>query len=188
MNATDLLAILSHYLQLFPEEQGKFELLTKQLQAGDTMDDPQTLPGHITGSAFVLSPDRTKLLLIHHKFLQKWLQPGGHWDPGESDPLAAAQREAVEETGVTIAEYLPLVADQPLIPFDIDSHPIPERPERNMPAHTHHDFRYIFVAASEDLTKLEAEVYEAGWFEFDAPECHNVTEIIEKLQHLLAGY
>ncbi len=56
-------------------------------------------PGHLTGSAWVVSPDRSQVLLTHHGKLDKWLQLGGHAD-GDGDLLAVAQREALEESGL----------------------------------------------------------------------------------------
>src|SRR5882724_8687217 len=57
-------------------------------------------PGHLTGSAWIVSPDRTRTLLTHHHKLDKWLQLGGHAD-GDGDLLAVALREAREEGGLT---------------------------------------------------------------------------------------
>src|SRR5215472_8560293 len=65
-------------------------------------DDPwlRSLPLHLTGSALVVHPDSGRVLLRWHQRQQAWLQVGGHGDPGESDPLAIARREAEEETGL----------------------------------------------------------------------------------------
>src|SRR5689334_5824092 len=125
--------VVSRYLLRFPEERTGLAALIEQITNEDELDNPKTLPGHVTGSAFVLSPDKNKILLINHKFLKCWLQPGGHWEASESDPLEAAKRESFEETAVQIAEYVPLEADYPLVPFDFETHEIPERPERQMP-------------------------------------------------------
>lgn len=97
-------------------------------------------PGHLTASALVVDPTRTRALLIFHHKLQLWLQPGGHFEPGERDPLEAAQREVEEETGLAASP----VDLEPL--FDLDVHPIPAR--RDQPAHEHFDLRFLLVAAS----------------------------------------
>jgi 8-oxo-dGTP pyrophosphatase MutT (NUDIX family) len=155
---------------VFPQDKESLELLSEQIKSDEKLNDPANYHGHITGAAIVLSPDLTKVLLIHHGFLQRWLQPGGHWEPDEETPLMAAQREAEEETGVVIDRYLPLDARMPLLPLEISVHLIPERPSRNQPPHYHHDFRYVFVAATEELSRQVEEVSDAGWFAFDATE------------------
>ena len=96
-------------------------------------------PGHFTASAFVLAPDRTGLLLVHHSKLRRWLQPGGHLEPHDVDPIAAARREVLEETGLDA-----LAVDGAGL-FDVDVHGIPAR--RDEPAHLHLDLRFAFVAA-----------------------------------------
>jgi 8-oxo-dGTP pyrophosphatase MutT (NUDIX family) len=106
------------------------------------------VPGHLTASAVVVDATRTKALLIFHEKLQLWLQPGGHFEPGEEDPLVAATREAEEETGLRCEPGLP----EPL--FDLDVHTIPARPAKGdrppEPAHDHFDLRFLLVASSED--------------------------------------
>jgi 8-oxo-dGTP pyrophosphatase MutT (NUDIX family) len=112
------------------------------------------LAGHLTGSAFVVDPGRERLLLIHHKALGRWLQPGGHAD-GDPDLVAVARREAQEETGVGALDLL--VPG----PWDLDIHRIPER--RGVPAHLHYDVRFLFSAAGTDLQSDEREVHAAAW-------------------------
>lgn len=107
--------------------------------SGDVFSRSHFVPGHFTASAFILSPDRRSLLLIHHVKLDRWLQPGGHIEPDDTDVLGAARREVVEEVG--------LPADLPLFQpglFDLDIHPIPARGAE--PEHEHFDVRYLFIA------------------------------------------
>src|SRR5262245_26097513 len=77
-------------------------------------------PGHLTGSAWIVSPDRSQTLLTHHRKLGKWLQLGGHAD-GDGDLLAVALREAREESGLEQMRVLSAAI------FDVDRHWIPER-------------------------------------------------------------
>ncbi len=176
--------IVDEYLKMFPEERAGLKLLLTQLADGDNMNNRKTLPGHVTGSAVVLSPDRTKILLIHHKLYDKWLQPGGHWDPDEASPWAAAEREAIEETSVKIAKQLPAASEDLRIPLRISAHPIKDRPEKNEQPHIHHDFYYVFLAADIALTHQAEEVHGAAWFAFDAPECENVEPVIVRMREL----
>lgn len=100
-------------------------------------------PGHFTASSFVLNPRRDALLLIHHRKLGRWLQPGGHIDPDDPDTLAAARREVLEEVGLP---QVRLLRDGL---FDLDIHTIP--PLKGEPAHEHFDLRFVFEAPSEQV-------------------------------------
>lgn len=111
-------------------------------------------PGHFTASAFVLSPDRSRLLLIRHPKLGLWLQPGGHIEAEDADVLAAARREVLEETGLSRVEVLREV-------FDLDVHGIPAWKET--PAHQHFDIRVLLVAREIEL-RAGDDVAEARWF------------------------
>ena len=104
-------------------------------------------PGHFTASAFVLSPHGDILLLIKHRKLGIWLQPGGHVDPEDSDLRAAARREVAEETGLT--ELQDLSEKTPVL--DVDVHLIPERPGGTEPSHRHFDVRFLFRSRTESL-------------------------------------
>ncbi len=121
-------------------------------------------PGHFTASGFVVSPDGSALLLIHHRRLDRWLQPGGHIDPEDVSPIAAAAREVLEETGI---------AAEPIRPnlIDLDIHPIPPRaPE---PAHEHFDLRFAFRALDADVIADE-EVNDAVWVPWSQIESYAV--------------
>jgi 8-oxo-dGTP pyrophosphatase MutT (NUDIX family) len=112
------------------------------------------VPGHFTASAFVLSPQRDALLLILHKKLGLWLQPGGHVEPDDTSLGAAARREVQEEVGIE------LPADSEPALFDVDVHRIP--PHKLDPAHEHFDVRYCFVAPRLEF-EASSEVVRAEW-------------------------
>jgi 8-oxo-dGTP pyrophosphatase MutT (NUDIX family) len=113
------------------------------------------LEGHVTGSAWIVSPDRQRVVLIHHRKLDRWFQPGGHAD-GDPDVAAVAFREAQEETGLT---SIRLVA--PTI-FDVDIHPIPAR--GNVTEHLHYDIRFLFEADDNESFGEIEEVNDIRWF------------------------
>lgn len=101
-------------------------------------------PGHITAGCYILSGDR--LLLHHHRRLDRWLQMGGHVDDDESS-LDAAMREAREESGL---DDLELVVGRI---FDVDVHFIPAG--RGEPDHSHFDVRYLARTASPDAVAFD---------------------------------
>ena len=81
----------------------------------------QFSPGHITCSGLVVSPGRERLLLVHHRRLDRWLLPGGHVEPEDPDIRAAGRREVIEETGAILAPDPP----EPTLPAGRPRHPGP---------------------------------------------------------------
>lgn len=57
-------------------------------------------PGHITASAVVFSADAREVLLTLHPRVGRWIQLGGHCEPGDETVVDAALREATEESGI----------------------------------------------------------------------------------------
>jgi 8-oxo-dGTP pyrophosphatase MutT (NUDIX family) len=113
-------------------------------------------PGHFTGSAWIVSPDRGHTLLTHHGKLDKWFQLGGHAD-GDPDLAAVALREAHEESGLA---KLRLVS--PDI-FDLDRHLIPAR--KTEPAHWHYDVRFMIEADPAEPLVVTHESKDLAWVE-----------------------
>lgn len=110
--------------------------------------------GHLTASCWVLDHSKTKVLLLHHAKLDKWLQPGGHAD-GDENLLRVATKELSEETGLTDCVLLTEGI------FDIDIHLIPER--KNVPAHDHFDVRFAFVAPPNARINKNHESHALAW-------------------------
>jgi len=113
-----------------------------------------TLDGHLTASAWITNRDGSEAVLLHHKKLDLWLQPGGHIDDEDSSLLEAALREAKEETGLK-----ELVAKSTGV-FDLDVHKIPSR--KSEPEHWHLDIRFWFIAENEEL-ELSDESHDLAW-------------------------
>jgi len=121
--------------------------------------DRGIVEGHLTGSAVVVSAAGDRTLLLHHRKLGRWLQPGGHAEAGEREGEIVALREAREETGI---EGLALHPAAPR-PLDVDVHPIPARADE--PAHRHLDLRYLVVAPPDvTLRRQAAEARALRWF------------------------
>jgi 8-oxo-dGTP pyrophosphatase MutT (NUDIX family) len=122
-------------------------------------------PGHLTASAFVLSPDGLQVLLIHHAKLGLWLQPGGHIDADDRDVFAAARRELAEEAGVVDVQVEPGFPDV----LDVDVHDIPASPRKGEAAHRHFDVRALLRARSWALT-AGSDALAARWVPLDQVE------------------
>lgn len=142
--------------------------------------------GHLTGSAITVSADGARVLLLHHRKLDRWLQPGGHGDPGETTGEEVALREALEETGI---EGLALHPRAPR-PLDVDVHEIPARGDE--PAHQHLDLRYLVVApAGAVVAPSLAELHEIRWVDWpdtDALEPdHGLRRALAKARALVRG-
>jgi 8-oxo-dGTP pyrophosphatase MutT (NUDIX family) len=155
----------ARYLEVFPDEKERLRLLQDFLR--DITDPKQffhrkNFAGHITASGFVLSPDHKKLALVKHKFLNRYLQPGGHVEETDATVLAAAQREILEETDIQSCRHLPFHSD-PLLPIDIDTHEIPANPKKNEPKHLHHDFRFVFCAETDVAPAPRGRNGEGQW-------------------------
>jgi 8-oxo-dGTP pyrophosphatase MutT (NUDIX family) len=154
--------ILDHHARAFALPDNRHALLRRQLASGDDIHSCRTFPGHVTTSAFILDRQGRKILLIHHRSLERWLQPGGHYEPPD-DLAGSALREAVEETGMQELMIDPWHQVSGL-PVDIDSHSIPARPARGEPEHWHHDIRYVVRAQEDSAIRPDlSEVHGAEW-------------------------
>jgi 8-oxo-dGTP pyrophosphatase MutT (NUDIX family) len=163
-----LKTVVAKYLELYPEDKLKLKLLLTQLENKEELDDRRNFTGHIAGDAIILSPDHQKILYIFHKRSGRWQQPGGHWDKNEAGPWLTSEREAIEETGVKLAKRInPVDADR-RIPLHIVTGPVPPSAAKKEPQHWHHDFRYGFIAKSEELDEVQDDgITQAKWFKLE---------------------
>lgn len=111
--------------------------------------------GHVTASALVIDPERGRVLLTLHKKLGRWLQMGGHCEPGDATLSLAALREATEESGIGGLSLLPGG------PVSLDRHPIPA------PCHWHLDVQYAALAPAGAVEEISEESLDLRWFAYD---------------------
>ncbi|MCG8556978.1 MAG: NUDIX domain-containing protein [Proteobacteria bacterium] len=125
---------------------------------GSAFDRRCFAQGHFTASALVLTPSYDAILLVKHGKLERWLQPGGHVEAQDADPVRAALREVREEAGIA---DLALLADGI---FDLDIHRVPARGTE--PTHEHFDLRFLLVPCVP-VDRAESRP-DARWFALDA--------------------
>ncbi|HEX4491963.1 MAG TPA: NUDIX domain-containing protein [Acidimicrobiia bacterium] len=150
-------ALGSHHAR-DPVEAVDVARLQALIEGGDDVF-ARTTAVHVTGSAVVVHPPTRRVLLRWHPRMQMWMQVGGHFDPGEHDPLAVALREACEETGLT---DLRAQADEPV---QIVIVPVPANDLE--PAHEHADFRYVLTTEDPDAIVAESEDAQLQWLTID---------------------
>lgn len=115
---------------------------------------------HMTASAWVVNPQRSKVLMVYHRLYDSWSWAGGHAD-GEEDLLAVALREVREETGV---QRLRPVTEEiySLEVLTVDGH---EKHGRYVPSHLHLNVTYLLEAEEDQpLRVCEAENSGVAWF------------------------
>lgn len=110
-------------------------------------------------SAFVIDPNTKKILLVRHKKFNKWVQPGGHIEPGETFEETAL-RETYEETHVKvklIGERFPRESDY-IRPLGIQKN-------CNKDGVEHVDITYVAVPTRDQDLELDPnESLDIGWF------------------------
>lgn len=136
MQRNQLLALLASYRTPFLEEAAMVARTRRFVAQHENCFERTLLPGHVSASAWVINPARSHVLLMHHRKLNMWLQPGGHAD-GLGDVQAVALAETAEETGIDPAHVRLLDGGI----FDLDVHVIHATPRD--PRHLHFDPRFL---------------------------------------------
>ena len=114
---SDAVAVLTRWT---PAEEGQRALRHGFLAFLDARPDAcarSCVPGHLTASALVLSRDGRRVLLTLHPKVGRWVQLGGHCEDEDTGLVAAALREAGEESGIDGLVIEPE-------PLHLDVHPI----------------------------------------------------------------
>jgi 8-oxo-dGTP pyrophosphatase MutT (NUDIX family) len=179
----DLTALLERYR---PQDDAETADVRRLRALLGTAGDPyqRDLPLHVTASALIAHPPTGRVLLRWHQRAQAWLQVGGHGDPGETDPLAIAAREAEEETGLTDLAPWPDAAIRQVAIVRVS-------PGRGEPAHEHADVRFFMATAAPEAARPENPDAPLRWLTL--PEARaatsepNLRHALTQMASLLAG-
>jgi len=152
-------ALLSHWSAPDEQQDGVRRQLLAHLAAHDDAMWRSCPVGHLTGSTLVVDATGTQALFTLHPKIGRWLQMGGHCEPGDGDLEATARREAVEESGIDGLVLLPGPVD-----LDIHSLQCPKGPA-NRPL----DVRWLAVAPADATARPSDDSPELRWFPLDAP-------------------
>ncbi len=184
----DIQEIFNSYLHVHPEEQRGLKQLSEQLKQSDGILSRKNFVGHVTTSAFILSESSNQVLLLEHKSLAKFLQPGGHIGSTDKSLIEATLREIEEETGLKSNEITlhAAVPRKPEVPIDIDTHHIPENSKKGEPAHYHHDFRYLYTTKNSKVEFDPSESNNYKWVDWeDFIESPSFRHIADKIISVL---
>jgi 8-oxo-dGTP pyrophosphatase MutT (NUDIX family) len=193
MHRQELLQLLKGYQTRFMDELAFVRRSIDFIEHHEDVFYRELWPAHVTGSAWVVSPDRSRVLMMHHKKLDQWFQPGGHAD-GESDIVGVALKETAEETGIDPVD-INLVHSGI---FDVDIHTIP--PHGTDPEHQHIDIRFLVEIDDRIPVPGNIESHEVLWIELQNVSRYNrnrsTYRMLEKtramrnatLRHRAGGY
>jgi len=178
----DLTTLLDHYR---PEGDAEADDVRRVRSLLEEAADPyrRDLPLHVTASALIIHPATGRVLLRWHQRMGGWLQVGGHGDPGETDPLAIAAREAAEETGLTDLTPWPDAAIRQVVIVRVP-------PGKGEPAHEHADVRFFMATENPQAVRPENPDAPLRWLTLteahDTTSEANLREALARLETLLA--
>lgn len=178
----NLISQIECYIPVNEQEVQDRNTLLQWLRSGDDISIRENLVGHLTASAWVVSPDRKQVLMAYHKLYDSWAWLGGHAD-GEWDLCNVAEREAREESG---ASKLKPITSKPvsLEILTVNGH---EKKGKYVPCHLHLNLTYLFEAdPSQNIRCKPDENSGVAWLDMDqlASKCNEpwfVDRIYSKL-------
>ncbi|TKG71614.1 NUDIX hydrolase [Prauserella endophytica] len=176
-----LTRLLHRYRAQDPVEEADLARVRELVETSDAPWDRST-PLHVTGSAFVVHPGTNRVLLRWHERQQAWLHVGGHFDPGENDPLDVALREGREETGLRDLAPWP---DAELVHLAIV--PVPAKGAE--PAHEHADLRFVLATGVPGTITAERPDAPLRWLTLpealESSDLPNLRESLARVERLV---
>lgn len=121
------------------QEEADKKILLSFLHSGEDILTRNNEVAHLTASAWVVSPDRSSVLMAYHNLYDSWAWLGGHAD-GDGDLMAVAMREVTEESGLSALRPLQdgIFSLETLC---VNGH---EKRGKYVPSHLHLNVTYLF--------------------------------------------
>lgn len=159
MEIKEVFNLLNNYYIIDGKEkaikQSFIELVTAKSQKSFSYKEKV----HITCSGLIFNKSFDKILLVFHKKLNFWVQPGGHLKKSDIDCQQAVYREVLEETGLSSLQFISRKI------FDIDIHKYEPINKKNI--HIHYDLRFLMIADENHAIHISNESKNIGWFCID---------------------
>ncbi|GGK67073.1 hypothetical protein Sme01_09900 [Sphaerisporangium melleum] len=182
MTTRTLADLLADHVACGDAERTDLARAVRLLDTGDPWH--RSAPVHFTASALIVHPPTRRVLLRWHERQRSWLHVGGHADPGETDPLDVALREAWEETG--LGDLVPWPAAG-LVHVAV----VPVPASAVEPAHDHADLRFVLATATPEAARPEKPAAALRWLSFpearEATTEENLRETLGRAERLLAA-
>lgn len=148
----DIVRSIAAYEPINEQEQWDKELILRFIDENDDAFCRENMTAHMTASAWVVNPNRDKVLMVYHRIFDSWSWTGGHAD-GERDLLSVALREVAEETGVK--HIRPVTEDIfSLEILTVDGH---EKHGQYVPSHLHMNVTYLVEAEDTQALKIRPD-------------------------------
>ena len=159
-----LIQQIADYIPVNEQEETDKLTLLNLLQRDEDISVRESLLAHLTASAWVVNPERTKVLMAYHKLYDSWAWLGGHAD-GNFCLASVAEKEALEESGI---QRLKPVSENPisLEILTVDGH---EKQGKYVPCHLHLNVTYLFEAEEDqNLSCKPDENTGVAWIPMDS--------------------
>lgn len=147
-----LITDIEKYIPFNEQEERDKEVILNWLKKDVDVLTRNNLEAHFTSSAWVVSPDYKKVLMVYHNIYNSWSWMGGHAD-GESDLLKVAIKEVKEESGLKHIEVLsPDIFSLEVL--CVDGH---EKKGKYIPSHLHLNVTYLLMAEECDELAIKPD-------------------------------
>ena len=160
MTRVDFIRQIENYAPFNEQEEKDKALILGWISNNENAFSRENTVAHITASAWVVNPDKSKVLMVYHNIYNSWSWLGGHAD-GETDLLAVALREVKEEAGIS---HVSPVSEEifSLESLTVDGH---VKKGKYVSSHLHLNVTYLLEADSEEAVSIKADENSGvAWF------------------------